>query len=300
MVVRERVRKALNEYVDEHRDNIYQHVDKNLIKLKAVIVEKLPDKVMEFLKKRIDDGDDQHDTFLENVMQFVGSISGKLSDDFKEDIRNSTREHIDDATINSSDDLTNLIVKRSKEVILDMTTDSDDEEETKKKKSSFSKNLDLGILKDGKEGIINRIVELIKPPIHESSDDIKKKIAGRLPDQIKSKLIGKISGGFIGSKSSTSDRGIFHSSADGDKSGDKSESKLKKVFGIFSKDDKEGEKKSNFINKIFDKLPDKIEEILTPYIVGFEQSVIEHVETELRSNIFSNDKFKESYACGRY
>ena len=47
----------------------------------------------------------------------------------------------------------------------------------------------MGFLKGGKEGIITRIVELIRPPVHEAGDGIKKKISTRLPGQVRDKLI---------------------------------------------------------------------------------------------------------------
>src|SRR5437660_11729751 len=119
MGIRKKIRNALNEYVDERRSNIYNIVDRNLIKLKDDIIEKLPDKLMEFLKKHADDGDDQNDTFLENVVKLINLINEKLSEDFKEDVRVSTREHLDEATKNTPDEITNLIVMFSKKVILE-------------------------------------------------------------------------------------------------------------------------------------------------------------------------------------
>jgi hypothetical protein len=110
--------------------------------------------------------------------------------------------------------------------------------------------------------------------------------------QVRDKLVGKARGGLIGSKSSVSDRGIFHKNDNDPDGGDDGGSKLKKMFGIFKKDDVEGEKEGNFIHKLFDKLPNKIDETITPLIIEFEHRVIEHVENELRDNIFKSDKFK--------
>src|SRR4051812_48188573 len=123
--MRDRVARAVEVYLDKHRDDVKKLVASNLERLKEVIVENLPDKVMEFLKKRIDDGDDENDTFLEGILKVVTSLTEKLSDDFIEDVREDTRRHLDEVTEDSPDQITDIIVTESKKAVWDFATDDD-------------------------------------------------------------------------------------------------------------------------------------------------------------------------------
>ncbi|CAI2163949.1 9012_t:CDS:2 [Funneliformis geosporum] len=259
--MRDKIARAVEEYIDEHRDKLAEIVERNLVKLKAIIIDELPEKIMEFLKKRIDDGDDEHDTFLENVLKTITSLTGKLSDDFKDDVRENVRRNLDEATEDSADQLTDIITTESK------------------------KQMNFGFLRDGKEGIITKVMELIRPPVHRSGEDIDEKISDNVPKHVKKTLLNKVGGNIFSSKkdADAQSRGLFSKSSGKDEEGGNKFSKILKVF-----DGKEG----NFIDRMFAKLPDKVSEFLRPYLENFERSLLESVGEEFRNNIFRDDKFK--------
>lgn len=292
--MRDRVARAVETYIDNHRDKLKDHVCRNLEKLKEVIVEKLPDKIMEFIKKKVDDGDDENDTILENVLKVVTSLTDKLSDDFKEDVREDTRKHIDEVTFDAPDKITDIIVTESKKAVWDFANDDDDDDDDDIK--NFFKNFNFGFLKEGKEGIINQIIELIKPPVHNSGEEINKEVSEKVPQHVKGNMIGSVGKTIFDKNKKDRDadvqsRGIFSksskssSSSVGEEEGGKKLSKILKVFG-------EGRDEGNFIDRLFAKLPAKISNFIRPFIDQFEETLLENIEEELRNNIFKDDKFK--------
>jgi hypothetical protein len=283
--MRDRVARAVETYIDKHRDKLKEHVSVNLEKLKETIVEVLPDKIMDFIKNKVDDGDDEHDTILENVLKAVTSFADRLSDDFKEDIREDTRRHIDEVTIDAPEKITDVIVTESKKAVWDFANDDDDDDDDDIK--NFFKNFDFGFLKEGKEGIIRQIVELIKPPIHNSGEEINKEVSEKVPQHVKGNMIGTVGKTVFNKKDNdVQSRGIFSkSSSSGEEEGGKKLSKILKVFG-------EGRDEGNFIDRLFAKLPAKISNFIRPLIDDFEESVLRNIEEELRNNIFRDDKFK--------
>ncbi|GBC09737.1 hypothetical protein RclHR1_09070009 [Rhizophagus clarus] len=285
--MRDRVARAVEIYIDNHRDKLRSHVCRNLEKLKEIIVEKLPDKVMDFIKNKVDDGDDEHDTILENVLKVVTSFTEKLSDDFKEDVREDTRRHLDEITEDAPDKITDVIVTESKKAVWDFANDDDDDDDDDIK--NFFKNFNFGFLKEGKEGIIREIIELIKPPVHDSGEEINKEVSEKIPQQVKGNMIGTVGKTVFDKNKKDRDvqsRGIFSkSSSSGEEDGGKKLSKILKVFG-------EGKEEGNFIDRLFAKLPAKISKFIRPFIDQFEVNLLENIEEELRNNIFKDDKFK--------
>ncbi|CAB4420898.1 unnamed protein product [Rhizophagus irregularis] len=288
--MRDRVAKAVETYIDNHRDKLKDHVERNLEKLKEIIVEKLPDKIMDFIKNKVDDGDDENDTILENVLKVVTSLTDKLSDDFKEDIREDTRRHIDEVTIDSPDKITDIIVTESKKAVWDFANDDDDDDDDDIK--NFFKNFDFGFLKEGKDGIIRQIIELIQPPVHNSGEEINKEVSEKVPQHVKGNMIGTVGKSIFDKNKKNDDvqsRGIFSksskSSDTGEEDGGKKLSKILKVFG-------EGKDEGNFIDRLFAKLPARISKFIRPFIDQFEESLLKNIEEELRNNIFRDDKFK--------
>ncbi|CAG8576167.1 14232_t:CDS:2 [Funneliformis caledonium] len=259
--MRDRIARAVEEYIDKHRDKLEEIVDKNLVKLKAIIIDELPEKIMDFLKKRIDDGDDDHDTFLENILKTITSLTGKLSDDFKEDVRENIRRNLDEATVDSAEKLTDVITTESK------------------------RQMNFGFLREGKEGIISKVMELIRPPVHRSGEEIDEKISDNVPKHVKKSLLSKVGGNLFSSKKEAESRyrGLFSKSDDKDEEGGNKFTKVLKLF-----DGKNG----NFIDRMFAKLPKKLSEFLRPYLESFERSLLESVGEEFRNNIFRDDKFK--------
>ncbi|RHZ87742.1 hypothetical protein Glove_30g53 [Diversispora epigaea] len=284
--MRERIVLAIENYIDKHRDKIQEHVDKNVEKLKVTIVDKLPDQILEFIKKRSDDGDG-HDTFMENVFQVISNIADRVSDDFKEDIRESTRERLDEATTDTSDRLTDKIIKESKQAIREVTSKDDDGE-------SWWSNIDLSFLKGGKEGIITKIIELVRPPIRKSGEEVNRKVSEKVPDNVKVKLYSKF--GLTAKKDQQVQEEIHERGISLSKHGKEEDSnKLSKFFSsLIHKGDDESKNEGarlNVIDKLFAKLPDKIQNFLEPHVKEFEERLVDHLNTELRENIFKDDNF---------
>lgn len=289
--MREKIVFAIEKYIDKHRDKIKEHVDENLEKLKVTIVEKLPDRILEFIKKHSDDGDG-HDTFIENVFQVISGIADRISDDFKDEIRVNTREHLDEITVDAPDQLTDKIIKESKRAVREITAKDDDGE-------SWWSDIDLSFLRGGKEGIIDKILELVRPPVNRTGDEVNKKVSDGVPENIKSKLYVKF--GITAKKDSQvqeeiKERGISlskHEKEDGHK--------FSKFFNslIHRDDDGDGDggEKENegfrksILDKIFVKLPDKIHGFLEPHVKEFEEKLMDHLNMELRENIFNDDHF---------
>ncbi|RIA88108.1 hypothetical protein C1645_256583 [Glomus cerebriforme] len=286
--MRDRVARAVEVYIDKHRDDLKGHVERNLEKLKEVIVEKLPDKVMDFIKKRVDDGDDENDTFLESVLKVATSLTEKLSDDFKEDVREDTRRHLDDITSDSPDRITDIIVTESKKAIWDFANDDDDDDDDDIK--NFFKNFNFGFLKEGKEGVINKVIELIKPPVHRSGEEINKEVSEKVPQHIKGNMVNQVGKTVFDSKKDKDiqSRGIFSKSKSGGDDDDEGGKKFSKVLKIFG----EGKDEGNFVDRMFAKLPAKISNFIRPFIDEFEEKLLQNIEEELRNNIFRDDKFK--------
>ncbi|CAG8648122.1 16151_t:CDS:1, partial [Acaulospora morrowiae] len=281
-IMREHIVKAIEQYIDKHYDRIREHVDRNLEKLKEVVVEKLPDHVLEFIKKHADDGDG-HETMMESIFQVMSSMADQLTDDYKEDLRIVTREHLDEVTVDSTDHLTGVVVDESKKAVREVTSKDDDGE-------SWWKNIDLSFLKGGKDGIIAKILELIRHPIHHASGDINKSISQRVPDKAKSKLYEKF-GLKVEKKveyevqEEVHDRGISK------------KHHFTKVLGTIMGGEEGGSggggggMRKSFIDKIFEKIPEKIETVLIPHFQEFEEKLMEHLKIEMHENIFKDDNF---------
>jgi len=277
--MRDRVARAVEVYLDKHRDDVKKLVASNLERLKEVIVENLPDKVMEFLKKRIDDGDDENDTFLEGILKVVTSLTEKLSDDFIEDVREDTRRHLDEVTEDSPDQITDIIVTESKKAVWDFATDDDDDDDDDIK--NFFKQFDFSFLREGKDGIIKKILELIRPPVHNSGENINKEISEKVPQHVKGNMVDQVGKNVFDSKKNKDNevqsRGIFSSnsksksSGGGDEEGGKKLSKILKVFG-------EGKDEGNFIDRMFARLPAKISKFLQPLMLDPK---ITHLKTSV-------------------
>ncbi|CAG8514592.1 9045_t:CDS:1 [Diversispora eburnea] len=285
--MREKIILAIENYIDKHREKIKERVDKNVEKLKVTIIDKLPDQILEFIKKHSDDGDG-HDTFMENVFQVISNIADRVSDDFKEDIRESTRERLDEATIDTSDRLTDKIIKESKNAVRDVTSKDDDGE-------SWWSNIDLSFLRGGKEGIITKILELARPPIRKSGEEVNRKVSEKIPDNVKDKLCSKF--GLTAKKDRQIQEEIHERGISLSKHGKEEDGHIISKFfnSLIHKGDDDGNKNEgarlNIIDKLFAKLPDKIQIFLEPHVKEFEERLIDHLNTELRENIFKDDNF---------
>ncbi|CAG8850734.1 9694_t:CDS:1, partial [Racocetra persica] len=125
--MREKVQAALEHVIDKHQPKLQKHIDNCLEWLKEIIVEHLPHQIMEHIKKHADEGDD----FFEAIGQIAKTMSVQVSGDFKDEIRAVTRDRLDEITVNSSDDLTTVVVREAKKAVGEVTRKKEkkDEEE---------------------------------------------------------------------------------------------------------------------------------------------------------------------------
>ncbi|CAG8646471.1 3091_t:CDS:1, partial [Acaulospora colombiana] len=278
--MREHIVNAIEQYIDKHYDKIRQHVDKNLERLKDIIVEKLPTHVLEFIKKHSDDGDG-HESMMESLLQVVSSLADKLTDEYKEEIRVVVRDHLDEVTVDSTDHLTGVVVKESKRAVREVTSRDDDGE-------SWWKDIDLSFLKGGREGIIEKIMEIIRPPVQRASDDINRSVSERIPVKAKEKLYQRLGVGGGPVESVEYESREVH---EGER-GIKTKHSFTKVIGSFmGGGEGGGGLHFGFIDRIFEKLPDKIQLALAPHFQEFEEKLMEHLHIELHENIFKEENF---------
>ncbi|CAG8653958.1 6348_t:CDS:1 [Dentiscutata erythropus] len=268
--MREKIEAALDKYVDKHRPKLHEHIDNCVEWLKGIISEHLPHHVVEYIKKHSDDGDG----IFEVMSQVITQMSDQMSGDFKDEIREVTREHLDKITVNTSDDLTTVVVRESKNAVAVVTRKKEKNDD-----ESWWKEIDFSFLKGGKEGIIAKFLEFVKPHVQRSGDDIKEHVSTHLPEHVKRKLTKKIG---ITTKnrddSAVRDRGIhFHQGGFAHI--------LDKIAG------KEEEFISKTFDKIFNKLPEKIQEFLEPHIREFVDKLMDLLHIEIRENVFKEDHF---------
>jgi len=201
----------------------------------------------------------------------VTSLTEKLSDDFKEDVREDTRRHLDEVTEDAPDKITDVIVTESKKAVWEFAIDDDDDDDDDVK--NFFKNFNFKFLKEGKEGIINTIIELIKPSVHDSGEEINKEVSEQVPVHVKGSMINRVGKNVFDSKNDrdVQSRGIFSKSSSGGGGDEESGKKLSKMLKIFG----EGKNEGNFFDRIFSKLPAKISNFIRPFIDQFEETLLE-------------------------
>ncbi|KAF0457894.1 hypothetical protein F8M41_001072 [Gigaspora margarita] len=268
--MREKIEAALDKYIDKHRPKLKQHVDHCLEWLKGVISENLPHQVMEHIKKHSDDGDG----FMEAMGQVFTTMSEQMSGDLKDEVKEVTREHLDKITVNTSDDLTTVVVRESKNAVGEVTRKKEKHDD-----EAWWKEIDLSFLSGGKEGIINKFVEFVRPHVRRCGDDIKESVSLQLPEHVRNKLTSKM--GFFAKHRETSEvkeRGLnFHHGG--------FTSLLNKFAG------KEEEFLSKTFDKVFNKLPEKIREFLDPHVGEFVEKLMDRLHIELRENVFKEEHF---------
>ncbi|KAG9294972.1 hypothetical protein G9A89_017766 [Geosiphon pyriformis] len=283
-MVREMIEKAIEDYLDTHRDNIRVHVEKNLNSTKSNIVEHLPDHVVNFLKSHLEKRHKESGgNFLGTIINSVSSLATGLSENFKNEIREATKHHVDKATEGSTDYITDTAVKESKVAVKSLTKKDDDDHK-------FFQNFDLSFLGEGKVGIVNKILELIRPPIRRVSNEIKEKVSSSFPKHIKKLILHDLGGKLPGSDK------------DGDGVNDNIQSVLALLGGGGRKKGGDGNREggdddddddNDFLDKILHRLPQKIHDFLTPFLEKFEEGLMQNISFELHNRIFSEDYFKK-------
>ncbi|CAG8609619.1 3961_t:CDS:2, partial [Scutellospora calospora] len=205
----------------------------------------------------------------------ITTMSDQMTGDMKDEMRAITRENLDEITVNSADDLTTVVVRESKNAVSEVTRKKE-----KKDDEAWWKEIDLSFLKGGKEGITNKFIEFVRPHIRRCGDDINQKISKKLPEHAKSKLREKLGFGFKNRDVTVvKDRGIhLH------------EGGFKHLMEKFRCDEGEDIISKTF-DKIFQRLPEKLQEMLEPHIKEFEEKLLETLHIELYENIFKEDNF---------
>ncbi|CAG8546838.1 14649_t:CDS:1 [Ambispora leptoticha] len=276
------IENAIDRYLDTHRENIRGHVDKNLEATKGSIIEHLPEHVIKFLthhfeKKREERGGSGH--FVETLLTTMTTVVKDMSQEFKDEIRKAARHHVDKATEGTTDFITDTAVKESKVAVRAIT-----HKEKEEKKHHFFKSLDLSFLVDGKVGIVNKILELIRPPIHRVNEDISEKISNSFPQKIKALMLKEFGGGILSSN---------------DKDGDGIHDGLQGVLAILGggggggRGAEGGSEHGDIFDRILAHLPAKIQEFLGPFLAKFEDGLMENLSGELHNRIFGEDNFKK-------
>ncbi|CAG8445035.1 8390_t:CDS:1 [Ambispora gerdemannii] len=274
----EAIENAIEKYIDTHRDHIRGHVDKNLESTKSSIIEHLPEHVLKFLtkhleKKRNEGSGSGH--FVESFLTTMTTVVKDMSQEFKDEVRKAARHHVDKATEGTTDFVTDTAIRESK-VAVKVISRKDKEE----KQHHFFKNFDLSFLTEGKVGIVNKILEMIRPPLHRVCDEINEKISQSFPKRVKTLMMKEFGGGILSSN---------------DKDGDGMNDNLQSVLAVLGGGSRgaDGEHHGDLFDRILAHLPEKIKEFLMPFLAKFEDGLMENLSGELHNRIFGEDNFKK-------
>ena len=272
-MIRDRICRALEKYIDSHRPGIQARISPKVESTTEVLVEKLPGTIMDFMTKRFA----EDHSAMEGILDFVATITERLPAKFKDKIHEGIREVVFESMDGISEKVTDAVLNSSKHAIREATGQSDlDEKDMKVKKEKPEKSLreridfsfDLGWLFKGKEGIVGKILELLRAPIHHVGSEIQEHLVTGIPKRVESLLAEVLP-------------------RDEDNDG-KLDGFRGAVLGVFGQRDT----KNNVFAKMLAKIPGLVEKIVHPIIEELEERLYEIVEKELKEEIFAEEKCK--------
>ncbi|CAG8676220.1 4094_t:CDS:1, partial [Paraglomus brasilianum] len=255
-MIRDRICRALEKYIDSHRPGIQARISPKVESTTEVLVEKLPGTIMDFMTKRFA----EDHSAMEGILDFVATITERLPAKFKDKIHEGIREVVFESMDGISEKVTDAVLNSSKHAIREATGQSDlDEKDMKVKKEKPEKSLreridfsfDLGWLFKGKEGIVGKILELLRAPIHHVGSEIQEHLVTGIPKRVESLLAEVLP-------------------RDEDNDG-KLDGFRGAVLGVFGQRDT----KNNVFAKMLAKIPGLVEKIVHPIIEELEERLYE-------------------------
>uniref|UniRef100_A0A1D1ZDL2 N-acetylneuraminate lyase A n=1 Tax=Anthurium amnicola TaxID=1678845 RepID=A0A1D1ZDL2_9ARAE len=278
-MIRDRICRALEKYIDARRPEIQARISPKVESTTEVLVEKLPGAIMDFMTKRFA----EDHSAMEGILDFVATITERLPAKFREKMHEGVREVVFESMDGISEKVTDAVLNTSKHAIREATGQDDVDEKGKIEKGKIEKkekpekslreridfSFDLGWLFKGKEGIVGKILELLRAPIHHVGSEIQEHLVTGIPKRVEEMLAEVLP-------------------RDEDNDG-KLDGFRGAVLGVFGQRDT----KNNVFAKMLAKIPGLVEKIVHPIIEELEERLYEIVEKELREEVFAEENCKK-------
>ncbi|CAG8499002.1 9467_t:CDS:2 [Paraglomus occultum] len=273
-MIRDRICRALEKYIDGYRSQIQTRIDPKIKSTTEVLADKLPGAIMDFMTNRFA----EDHSAMEGILDFVATVTDRMPAKFKDKIHESIREVVYEAMDGISDKVTDAVLNSSKNAIREATGQSVTliekekiivKEKKEKPDKSFRElidiRFDLSWLFKGKEGIVGKILELLRAPINHVGSEIQDHLVTTIPKRVEEHLAEVLP----------------DADNDGQLDGFRGA-----VLGVFGQRDT----KNNVFAKMIMKLPGLVEKVVHPVIEDLEEHLYQIVEKELTEELFAEEK----------